>query len=243
MSLEKVRSYLESGFPEVEGWCSERFVEIMGVLGEEMAAAGVVGGACEIGVYQGKFIIGLAHAVDGRPSLAIDIFDNQVENVDGSGSGKVDMLAGFRRNVAKFAYPTLADMTANSLALTVRDCIAILDRFGPFQFFSIDGGHMAEHVINDYKFAEEVTHHGGAIIFDDINNPGWPGVMEGVAHVFINMKPKFVPLILGHNKLVLVGLSHHKRYLAEMKKRLDSDIPQQNVWIKRLFGYDLLTLV
>lgn len=243
MSVENVRRYIDNGFEQVPGWCSRPFMEIMGHLAEEMNAAGVVGGACEIGVYQGKFIIGLSHAVDGRPSLAIDLFDNQIENIDNSGAGKKDMLVGFRDNVSKFGYPTLAELQVNSFALTVRDRIATLDRFGPFQFFSIDGGHMPEHVINDYNFAEEVTHHGGAIIIDDITNSGWPGVMEGVAHLFISLKPKFVPLMIGHNKLVLVGLGYHERYLSVMQSRIKTQIPHQDFWIKKLFGYDLLALL
>jgi hypothetical protein len=243
MSVENVRKYLAGGFEQVPGWCIGRFLEIMGLLGEEMSAAGVVGGACEIGVYQGKFIIGLSHAVDGRPSLAIDLFDDQVDNIDNSGGGKTAMLEGFRENVAKYGHPTLSDMTGNSFALTIRDRIAILDRFGPFQFFSIDGGHMAEHVINDYKFAEEVTHHGGVIIIDDISNPGWPGVMEGVAYILMNTRPRFVPLILGQNKLVLAGLTYHRRYLTALKKRMTAEIPDQTIWVTKFFGYDMLSLV
>jgi hypothetical protein len=243
MSVDRVQSYMSTGFDQVPGWCSRIFVEIMGHLGEEMTEAGVVGGVCEIGVYQGKFFIGLTHAVDGRPSLAVDLFDDQSENIDNSGGGRKDMLAGFRENVAKYGYPTVDDMKANSFALTVRDQIKILDHYGPFQFFSIDGGHMAEHVVNDYRFAEVVTHHGGAIIIDDIHNPGWPGVMEGVAHLFIGQKPKFVPLLIGQNKLVLAGLAYHKRYLRAMLDRIKAQFPQQNVWVTRLFGYEMLSLV
>jgi hypothetical protein len=242
MSGEGVRRYLSQGFEQVPGWCHPRIMEITGLLADEMSAAGVIGGACEIGVYQGKFIIGLAHAVDGRPSLAIDLFDGQESNVDGSGGDIKRMLTGFRKNVERFGYASLVDMAANSFALTIRDRIAILDRFGPFQLFSIDGGHTAEHVVNDYKFAEDVTHHGGAIIIDDINNAGWPGVMEGVAHVFFVQKPKFVPLLMGYNKLVLVGLTHHKRYLAGLETRITADFPDQKIWHTKFFGYEMLSV-
>jgi hypothetical protein len=243
MLLEKLRVYLSDGFNEVPGWCSERVMAIIGHLADVMKAAGVVGGACEIGVYQGKFIIGLAHAVEGRPSLAIDLFDDQIENIDNSGGGKKDMLTGFRDNIAKYGYPTIVDMQVNSFALTMSDSLEILSRFGAFQFFSIDGGHLAEHVVSDYKFAESVTHHGGAIIIDDINNPGWPGVMEGVAHIYIGQRPKFVPLLIGHNKLVLVGLAYHKRYLLAMHAAIKEHFPKQGVRNTRLFGYEMLSLV
>jgi len=243
MSVAAVRNYLEQGFPTVAGWLSPRFMEVTAHLAEEMNAAGVTGGACEIGVYQGKFILGLFHAVDQRPSLAIDLFDNQAGNIDNSGGGLINMLEGFRTNVAKFGSPALDHMVANSFALTVKDQIALLDRYGPFQLFSIDGGHLAEHVVNDYRFAEAVTHHGGAIIFDDICNPGWPGVMEGVANILMTGRPKFVPLIMGENKLILVGLSYHKRYFAAMVKRFGDQLQGQNVWQTRFYGYEMLSLM
>jgi hypothetical protein len=243
MAIDGVRWYLTNGFEQVDGWCSARFVEILGHLAEEMKAAGVVGGACEIGAYQGKFMIALAYAVEGRASLAIDIFDNQQENIDNSGGGRPNLLSQFRENVAKFKHISIADLTANSFTLSSKNRIEILNHFGSFQLFSIDGGHLAEHVINDYKFAEDVTHYGGAIIISDIQNSGWPGVMEGVGHIFTSLKPKFVPLVLGHNKLVLVGVSFHDRYLLALQARIREHMPDQSFWIKKFFGYDLICLL
>lgn len=242
MSIELVRRYLASGFDDVPGWCNKEIMEVMGHLAEDMTAAGVEGGACEIGVFQGKFIIGLSHAVGGRPCLAIDLFDNQGENIDKSGAGTADMLTGFRANVVRHGYSTIQVMAANSFGLNIRDRVSILDRFGPFQFFSIDGGHLAEHVVNDYRFAEDVTHQGGAIIIDDISNPGWPGVMEGANFILANLRPKFVPLLIGRNKLVLVGLTFHRRYLNGLTQRLRTEMPSLHFSMQRFFGYELISL-
>jgi len=243
MALAQVKKYIADGIEHVPGWCSPIFMEIVAHLAEEMKIARVVGGACEIGVYYGKFLIGLSHAVEGRASLAIDLFDRQAENVDHSGASQDDLMAKFQGNVAKYGCGPIACMRANSFALTVRDQVALLDRFEPFQFFSIDGGHQPEHVINDYRFAEEVTHHGGAIIIDDITNSAWPGVMEGIAWLFLNTRPKFVPLMIGHNKLVLAGVTFHKLYLTGMANRIKQHIPGQNIWTTKLFGYELLSFV
>jgi hypothetical protein len=243
MTVDRVKHYIATGFEQVTGWCSPIFLEIVAHLAEEMDAAGVRGGACEIGVYYGKFMIGLANAVDGRPSLAIDLFGHQAENIDYSGAGKADLMESFQESAAKYAPGPISCMCINSFALTVRDEISILGNFGPFQIFSIDGGHQAEHVINDYNFAQRVTHHGGIIIVDDITNPSWPGVMEGVARIFVGNSPKFVPLMLGHNKLVLAGVTFHKKYLRATAARIKNSIPVQEVTPTRLFGYDLLSLI
>jgi hypothetical protein len=243
MTVDRVKNYIATGFEEVAGWCSSVFLEVVAHLGEEMNAAGVTGGACEIGVYYGKFMIGLSNAVDGRPSLAIDLFGHQAENIDYSGAGKTDLRESFEASAGKYAPGPISCLCVNSLALTVRDEISILENFSPFQIFSIDGGHQAEHVINDYNFAERVTHHGGIIIVDDITNPGWPGVMEGVARIFVGSKPKFVPLMLGHNKLVLAGLTFHKPYLRAMTARIKKDIPEQMITPTKFFGYDMLSLI
>lgn len=243
MSVRSVNDYIEHGFDDVKGWCSRELLTIIGHLGEEMNKLGVIGGACEIGVYQGKFIIGMSRAVDGRACLAIDIFDNQRNNSDNSGGGLNNMLGGFRDNAAKYAKDTIADFSADSFDLTIRDQFSILEKFGRFQFFSIDGGHQAEHVVNDYHFAESVTHPGGAIIIDDITNAGWPGVMEGVAYLFVLGKPKFVPLLMGHNKLVLTGLSHHRRYIDSLRSRLKIEMPSVNIWLTKFFGHEMLSLV
>ncbi len=245
MSVQSVSRYISDGFPHVEGWLSEHILRVVSHLGEEMNKCGVVGGACEIGVFKGKFIIGLAHAVDGRPSLAIDLFDKQLFNIDNSGGGHKDLLATFRTNVAKYGVPDakLIDMGIDSFDLTFADQLDITKEFGRFQFFSIDGGHEPEHIINDYHFAEAVTHTGGAIIIDDIMNAGWPGVMEGVATLFVTGKPKFVPLALGHNKLILVGKSYHDIYLNAMMKRLRQEMPGKIFWEKKFFGHKIISVL
>ncbi|KRA65883.1 hypothetical protein ASD79_00950 [Caulobacter sp. Root655] len=240
-----IDSYLDSGFDDVEGWCSRRIVEIMGHFTEMSTAAGVIGGACEIGVHQGKFFLGLVNAVNGRQSLAIDIFDHQSLNIDHSGGGINDMLAGFKANVQKYApYPeNVSEIVKDSLALNPLDTAHILGRFGPFQLFSVDGGHMHQHLVNDYHFAENVTAPGGAIIIDDILNGGFPGVIEGVARLFLQGAPRFAPLLLGHNKLIMVGLSYHRRYLEDLHARLAAAYPDMTMWRTKFFGHDIISLV
>lgn len=243
MSVHAVESYLSDGYEKIEGWLSPHILRIVGHLGEEMNNIGVVGGACEIGVYQGRFMVGLTHVVDGRRSLAIDIFDNQEYNIDGSGAGSGDLLARFRQNVAAYGCGDVGELSADSLALTSEDGRDIVNKYGQFQFVSIDGGHEPEHVISDYHFAESIIHPGGAMIIDDILNAGWPGVMEGVAVLFLLGRPKFVPFAIGHNKLFLVSKSFHARYLGLMRKRLKEQMPDKRFWKKTLFGHEIIVVL
>jgi hypothetical protein len=111
----------------------------------------------------------------------------------------------FGQNIARYcARPDLvSEMARDSLAIGPLDVLSIIERVSLFQVFSIDGGHTPEHVINDYGIAAQVTRPRGFIIVDDILNAAWPGVIEGVARLFLFGRPKFVPLCIGLNKLLL----------------------------------------
>lgn len=242
MSLQAVDDYLADGFEKIEGWISPHFLRIIGLMGEEMNKIGVVGGACEIGVYQGRFLLGLTHVVNSRRSLAIDIFNSQEFNIDKSGSD-LNLLEKFRNNAAKYSSGPIGEISADSLSLTAEDSRNIVEKYGKFQFISIDGGHEPEHVVSDYHLSELIIHPGGAIIIDDFQNPGWPGVLEGVAVLFLLGRPKFVPFAIGQNKLLLVSKSYHKRYMDIMGARLKEVMPEYNIWKKTLFGHEVFCIL
>jgi hypothetical protein len=243
MSVDAVNSYLSDGFTKINGWISPHILQLIGVFGEEMNKVGVVGGACEIGVYQGKFFIGLAHAVDLRPCLAIDVFDHQDFNIDGSGGGIDNLLQLFRKNVRAYMGVPVGEMVADSLSLGEKESAEIINKYGRFQFISIDGGHEPEHVVNDYKFCEAIIHPGGAIVIDDFMNPGWPGVLEGISSLYLLGRPKFVPFAVGNNKLFLVSKSYHQRYIDVIGGRWRAIMPNNTFWNKRLFGHEVICIL
>jgi hypothetical protein len=47
--------------------------------------------------------------------------------------------------------------------------------------------------------------------------------------------------MLGHNKLVLVGVTFHKTYLRAMTARIKKHLPEQKIMPTKFFGYDLLS--
>jgi hypothetical protein len=82
---------LDDGFDLVQGWCNRTALEISGGLIGHIQSLGIRRGACEIGVFHGKFLIGLANTVHEYGSPAIDIFNHQWLNVDGSGGGSQEI--------------------------------------------------------------------------------------------------------------------------------------------------------
>jgi hypothetical protein len=132
------------------------------------------GGAFEIGVHHGRYLIALHNACQpGTSSLGIDLFDDQALNVDGSGSGD---LAKARANLEQFARePELAHLqSADSLALTDEDLATITETYAPFRIASVDGGHTPTHAAQDIRTAARLVAPGGLISVDDFFHPKFP---------------------------------------------------------------------
>ena len=125
----------------------------------------VVGGVAEIGGHHGKSFAALAllnldAAAGGddehaHRAVAIDVFDDQLLNTDGSGEGDLET---FRSTVRMWCgedclEPSrLSVLQQDSLALTAAQVIAESGGARP-RIFSIDGSHTAEHTEADIRTA------------------------------------------------------------------------------------------
>ena len=164
----------------------------------------------EIGVHHGKLYILLNSVIDSKfSSYAVDIFSNQDLNIDGSGNGSLEI---FKKNLMLFdihkgANTVIIAGDSTDDGLMLRKRIGV----GSMRFISIDGGHTAEHTINDLKISSELISNEGVVILDDILNHHWLGVIEGVVK-FLDSKPTLIPFAIGHNKLYLSKLSFNHRY-------------------------------
>jgi hypothetical protein len=248
--MSALRNYLEHGFPHIGGWCYREAAEITGLLVRLARDLGATGGACEIGVYHGKFFITLANAVEQR-SLAIDIFDAEAWKAADGSDHPGEIRKVFEMNIAAYCKYPVEMMCRDSFSLTPQDIEAIM-RNGPLHrpdkcaVFSIDGGHTAEHVVNDYQLAEAMTHDAGMIVIDDAFSPHWPGVVEGIARIYLcnprhgPSSPKFVPVLIGFNKLWLAGWDRVDDYLAFLRKLL----PEMGLRYleRRFYACDVLSI-
>jgi hypothetical protein len=199
ISLE-LSDYVRSGSKSVAGWLgrvdSQLWLEILNYQRERH----INGGLAEIGVHHGRSFIALGLALqDGEKAYAIDVFEDQAKNLDGSGLGD---RGRFEANLARF------HVERSRVVIDARgsDVVApddILSKVGRVRFFSVDGGHWRDIVGSDLRLAASVLSDQGVIALDDFMRPEWPDVSLGLFDWFEGSDKTIVPFAIGFNKLYL----------------------------------------
>ena len=124
-----VRNYaLLGGHSTVEGWLEPGAIAATLVFAEAQRELGAKGPAVEIGVHHGLYFILLA--LVSEKNLAIDVFEDQHLNVDGSGRGGRTRLES---NRARFlpAHESVRIEQADSLTATPSRLLDWLDGRAP----------------------------------------------------------------------------------------------------------------
>jgi len=241
MQHEAVLAYLRGPFQQVGGWCSPWLWQFITPLAERQATLGVQAPVAEIGVYHGKFFLGLVKTKGAaKHNHAIDVFDMQQFNLDGAGRGDMEK---FRANIDKtgVAQGAVTMLRADSMTLDPPEIERIRTISGGFSLFSVDGCHMVEHTINDVRIAMQLTVPEGIIFVDDYTNQDWPGVQEGIARLYLMDSPRFVPVGVLHNKLFLCHISHHASYLKHLQTAAAKLTGARSKLVQR-FGYPSINL-
>jgi hypothetical protein len=156
--------YMSKGMPEVIGWFDYQALLVLRVLSAHQLANGITGGVAEIGVHHGKSFAALAllnldasttdNSVDYR-AVAVDVFDDQLLNTDGSGEGDLEI---FRDTLRTWCGEDCLDpkrfaiIQQDSRTLSAHQVIADSGGIRP-RIFSIDGSHTAEHTQADMQTA------------------------------------------------------------------------------------------
>lgn len=239
----KLQEYLVGQFKDVKGWCNPLLWQSIYPFAEIHRKAGVNKPIAEIGVFHGKFFIGLMKTVDATVGHhAIDVFSMQQFNLDAAGVGN---LAKFKENIQLCgeAHSAVTFMERDSLTLTDRDILDIRERTGGFSMFSVDGCHQVEHTIIDTRTAMRLTIPEGLIFVDDYYNSSWPGVQEGIAKLYHTDTPTFVPLAYTCNKLFLCHISFHDAYLAYLKEYLAKHFKDTRVTGVKRYGYSTVNVM
>jgi len=206
-------------FPRVHGWLGHKIVDTLELVCEYHCQRGIRGNALEIGVYQGLFFLALLAAIEEEEvAVAADIFDDQDLNIDGSGAGQ-ETYRIFTENVERFATNKGAVrlLPGDSMLLRAEDILA-LSGGGKFRFISVDGGHTAEHVMNDLRLASDLIVGGGVVFLDDFFGPHWPGVTEGYVRYMLHANRNLAPVICTANKLMLTTISEQPRMVHYMRE-------------------------
>ena len=206
--------YRALGHRTVQGWLEPQALDVVRTLAEAQRAAGVSGAVAEIGVHHGQLFIALQQVNDpGLPAVAIDVFDEQALNVDGSGRGD---LGRFEANVRRWSdWDAVVVHQADSTTLSGA-AVRELAR-GPVRLFSVDGGHTDEIVRTDMRTAEEALAYGGIVIADDVFNAEWPGVSVGTLR-YLDTDPGLVPFAIGFNKVFFTDEPHAAPYREAIRR-------------------------
>lgn len=176
--------------PEKARFLAESIESIQGYLhastalylaGIEVAQRGKVsGGIAEIGVHRGKSFIAMAAGLpDGEEAVAIDIFDAQHLNADGH---SVNALHDFKQYLEQFGLRDRVEIVEGSSLDLEKE--GFLKPGRRFRLFSVDGGHLAHHVLNDLRVAEATLVEGGVVAADDLLHQHFLGVLTGVFQYF-----------------------------------------------------------
>jgi len=206
--------YSDEAFDIVEGWVSVELLPIFDFL--DSLPLNKSGGVLEIGVHHGLFYL-LLNQLSEKDALsyAVDVFDYQNLNIDHSGSGDKTV---FKSNMLKFdrhhgSNTTIIEGDSTDSKLWSTSDIPM----GTMKFISIDGGHTAEHTVNDLKLSSQYICNEGVVILDDILNYHWLGVIEGYFK-FMASSPSLVPFAIGHNKLFMCKLGYQSTYFDYLAK-------------------------
>lgn len=169
---------------------------------------GVQGSLAEIGVHHGRsFFILASGRFASEKCLAVDLFEDDPPLAQ-SHRGRE---AGFRNNCRKYGYD-ISDgelIKGNSLNISPAE---IITRVGYVRFFSIDGGHMYEHVANDLRLADTAAANGAIICLDDMFSPLWPEVSIAAFDWLRASGSRFVPFLATADKLYLCDVHYPAKY-------------------------------
>ena len=212
--------YVNKHLTKVDGWAGtpESLLLLELLLGVQEGCDGY--GAFEIGVHHGRYLIALHNACGaGSRSLGLDLFAEQARNVDGSGSGNMEMARG---NMERYAREPdrVALISADSLAVSDAERHTLLAEHGPFRISSVDGGHTPVHAASDIRLAAKLTVPQGFISVDDFFHPNFSGVTEGVYQTIRGSQTPFVPWVVMRKKLFLAHVSWVDVYRARLLSEL-----------------------
>lgn len=223
----------------VDGWLSDLDARLITAVAKTQVESGIRGAVGEIGIHHGRLFILLALTlVAGEKAFAIDIFDHQELNPDGSGFGDE---AVFRANMARFQVDTdavavIKGSSTDILWPDVAQAAALPSGMGA-RLFSIDGGHTAELTANDLAIADAGLAAEGVIILDDYFNPEFPAVSEGLARYLVAHPDRLRPFAIGDNKVLLARPDQAARYGALLQGALpEHDLRRHSVF----FGQPVL---
>jgi hypothetical protein len=231
-----VDGYINGLMRKVGGWLTVESARAVAALADVQRHEGVTGGVGEIGIHHGRlfFILYLAMRPEER-AFAVDIFEDQDLNRDGSGHGN---KAIFLRHLAALNGDPGRIRVLQQDSTTVRP-EEILAATGPVRFMSVDGGHSQDVTANDLALANAVLTEDGILILDDVYNERWPGVAAAAFSYIVEPGVALRPFAVTPNKIFFCK----NPVMAELyRERLRAAFDRQVQGDTELFGRGCIIL-
>ena len=186
MIMPNIRKFIFHELRSVEGYIDPPDALVFLSILERQREHQLDGGVAEIGVYFGRsyFLLRKITSPENRV-LGIDLFD-----IGEMSNGVSEQYRSFIDNGDRLGLPVDESLlvVGDSTTLSPAD---VLDKIGKVRFFSIDGGHMLQHLAADSTLAKKTIADHGVIVFDDTFNPAWPEVTIGVSDFLRNNSQAF----------------------------------------------------
>jgi hypothetical protein len=218
-----VDRYLAEGYDTVPGMSSRFAAAVCAALLRLQSEMGVKGPIAEVGSFEGRFFIALAHALqEGEKALGIDLFDWPNPQVKDR----------FEANCTRHGIGPDRRITwkTDSRTMTAEELLEKLGGQRP-RFIHVDGEHSRHALSRDLALATSVIAPEGIVVLDDMLHPGYPTLMVTV-HEFLAAHPEMTVLaiidretIVAATKFVLCRTDWFKRYEEALLKTFPD-----NVW-------------
>jgi predicted O-methyltransferase YrrM len=212
--LAAVDCYLDTGYGAVPGMSSRLAAAICCGLLRMQTELGIGGPIAEIGTFEGRFFIALAHALEPNESaLAIDRFDWPDSAV----------IERFERNCVRYGIAAERRVTwrADSQRMQPTELLCKLGGL-PARFVHIDGEHSRAALHNDLELATAALAPGGVIALDDMLHPGYPTLIVAV-HDYLTRHSEMCVLavidresIVAASKFLVCRKEWFKRFEAKL---------------------------
>jgi predicted O-methyltransferase YrrM len=217
-----VEAYLANGYDGVAGMSSRFAAAICTRLLRLQTEEGVNGPIAEIGVFEGRFFIALAHALEpGEIALAIDTFEWP----------NLEVMDRFEANCLKHGIAPERRVTVKADSGTMIPAELLAHARGEtLRFIHIDGDHSRAALSKDLALASACLADGGLIVLDDMLHPAYPTLMVTV-QAYLDAHPEIVPLciidretIVGATKFVLCQRDWFERYQTRLLEIFNEQI-------------------
>jgi Methyltransferase domain len=231
-----IDDYVAKSINTVEGYLTGLDARLIATLLQHQSKTGVLGSLCEIGVHHGKlfFLLALARQSNEK-ALAIDLFEDDAINTNTRHAGRDRALFINARRLG-IDLSEAEKFKTSSLEIKFEE---ILNRTGgPVRFFSVDGSHLYEPVVNDLQLAERSLCPDGIIAVDDFFNLEWPDVTFAAYDFLRHSSADLTPFALTPSKLYLAPRPAAESY----KEALESGAALGQVRRVQFLGREVLTL-